>query len=185
MGFSLPKEPQELILLYTCLNGKPVQALKHTAMKTARPLLCWDIFMEGFHKRLELASDIQQLIQLSQRQSWQHELDFERQLIWLNKTIVVTDEALRIVYASSNILAMNGYLPQEVIGKRPSLFQGKDTSFETKSYIRSAIEQRIPFETSILNYRKNGESYMCHLQEYPLFNHKKALVNFIAFECLA
>lgn len=147
--------------------------------------MCWDIFMEGFHKRLELAGDILQLGRLSQRQGWQHDFNFEGQLVWLNKTIIVTDTALNIVYASSNMVAMNGYLPEEVVGKRPSLFQGRDTSLETKSYIRNAIEQRIPFEASILNYRKSGEAYMCHLQEFPLFNQKKALVNFIAFESLA
>lgn len=146
--------------------------------------MCWDIFMEGFHKRLELADDLQQLAQLSRRRSWQHDLNFEWQLIWQNKTVIVTDPALNIVYASSNMVFMNGYHPDEVIGKRPSLFQGKDTSPETKQFIQNALEQRLPFEASILNYRKNGESYMCHLQEFPLYNHKSNLVNFIAFESL-
>ena len=140
--------------------------------------------MEGFHKRLELAADILQLGRLSQQQGWKHDFNFEWQMVWLNQTIVVTDPELNIVYASSNMLAMNGYLPEEVIGRRPSMFQGQDTSPETKCHIRNAIEQRIPFETSILNYRKNGETYMCQLHEYPMFNHKKALVNFIAFETL-
>lgn len=134
---------------------------------------------------MELADDIQQLAMLSQRQSWQHELNFQHQLIWLNKTVVVTDAGLNIVYASSNIYAMNGYMPEEVIGKNPSMFQGKETSQETKSLIRHSIEQQVPFETSILNYRKNGQTYQCQIEEYPLFNHKKALVNFIAFECIA
>ena len=154
-------------------------------MKKARPLLCWDIFMEGFHKRLEYSEDIQQLTRLAQQQRWQHDFDFEHQLIWSNKTVLVTDLTLNIVYASSNLVFMNGYHPCEVLGKRPSMFQGKDTSPETKLHIRNAIDQRIPCEASILNYRKNGDTYMCNLQEYPLFNHKNALVNFIAFECLA
>lgn len=146
--------------------------------------MCWDIFMEGYHRRLELAADIQQLALLSNRQSWQHELDLEHQLIWLNRTVVVTDTGLNIVYASSNIYNMNGYTSDEVIGKKPSLFQGKETSAETKLFIRNSIEQRVPFETSIVNYRKNGDTYLCRLEEYPLYNHKKALVNFIAFECI-
>lgn len=154
-------------------------------MKTARPLLCWDIFMEGFHKRLELADDIQQLLQLSQQQGWDHSFNFEQQMIWSNKTILVTDVAFNIVYASSNMFHMNGYLPEEVIGRQPSMFQGKDTSPETRLHIRNAIEQRQSCETSILNYRKDGDTYVCHLQEYPVFDRKKALVNFIAFECLA
>ena len=154
-------------------------------MKKARPLLCWDIFMEGFHKRLEYSDDIQQLVRLAQLQRWQHDFNFEQQLIWSNKTVLVTDPLINIVYASSNLIFMNGYMPDEVLGKQPSIFQGKNTSPEAKLQIRNAIEQRIPCETSILNYRKNGESYMCHVQEFPLFNHKNVLVNFIAFECLA
>ena len=154
-------------------------------MKSGRPLMCWDIFMEGYHRRLELADDIQQLTLLSKSQSWQHSLDMEHQLVWLNRTLLVTDLGLNIVYASSNMFAMNGYTPDEVIGKKPSLFQGKETSTDTKLFIRQSIEKRVPFETNIVNYRKNGDTYMCRLEEYPLYNHKNALVNFIAFECLA
>ena len=147
--------------------------------------MCWDIFMEGFSRRMELADDILQLNALSNRQGWQHELDMEHQLVWLNRTVLVTDVGLNIVYASSNIFAMNGYTSAEVIGKKPSLFQGRETSADTKSFIRQSLEQRVPFSIDILNYRKNGDPYQCRLEEFPLFNHNKDLVNFIAFECLA
>ncbi len=141
--------------------------------------------MEGFQRRLELADDIQELILMSKKQQWAHDFNFEHQLVWLNKTIVVTDPGLRIVYASSNILHMNGYAAEEVLGQRPSMFQGPDTSADTKSMIRDALDRRMPIETSIVNYRKTGEPYMCVLEEYPLFNHKMDLVNFVAFECIA
>ena len=151
-------------------------------MKNGRPLLCWDIFMEGFHRRLNLADDIQQLAQLSQQQGWIHNLNFEHQLLWLDRTILVTDPALMIVYASSNMENMNGYTPDEVIGWRPSMFQGPETSLLTRQQLGEAIKKQTPFETTIINYRKDGQQYLCHLEEYPLFNHKKDLVNFIAFE---
>ena len=80
---------------------------------------------------------------------------------------------------------MNGYKPSEVIGKTPQMFQGKDTSADTRKMIKSAIIQRLPFEAVILNYCKNGEPYNCHINAFPIFNHKKILVNFIAFENIA
>ena len=141
--------------------------------------------MEGYHKRLNVADDVQRLAQLGERQSWQHDLDFTRQLVWLNKTVLVTDTGLNIVYASSNLLHMNGYSPEEVIGRKPSMFQGRDTSPDAKSFIRQSLDRQVPFCIDILNYRKNGESYMCGIEEYPLFDEHRTLVNFIAFEWLA
>jgi hypothetical protein len=78
--------------------------------------------------------------------------------------------------------AMNGYKIAEVIGKKPSMFQGAASSAETKKQIREAINKQIPFEATIANYRKNKEVYDCLIKGFPVFDKSKNLVNFIAFE---
>ena len=146
------------------------------------PLLCWDLFLESYYQKLELAEDKRMLDQLGLKQNWKFDFDIEKQLFRLGKTIVVTRPTLEIVYASSNMYFMNGYHPKEVLGKKPSIFQGDETSEESKKIIRMAVEQRQPFEVMVVNYRKNGETYDCHIQGYPVFNRSRELANFIAFE---
>jgi PAS domain S-box-containing protein len=149
------------------------------------PLLCWDLFLEGYYRKLDLAEDTKALGKLASKQRWKHAFDFHEQLFRYDKTVIVTDTALHIVYASSNMYVMNGYHPPEVIGKKPSIFQGPATSADTKEMIRNAIRELRPFEAKLINYRKSGELYDCHIKAFPVFNKPGALVNFIAFENVA
>ena len=149
------------------------------------PLLCWDLFLEGYYKKLELAEDKTLLNKFAVSHQWKHSFDFDKQLFTLNNTVLVTDPGLHIVFASSNMYLMNGYHPHEVIGKKPSMFQGPGTSIETKHLIRKAIDAVQPFEASLVNYRKTGEAYDCFIKAYPVFSKPGLLVNFIAFEKVA
>ena len=149
------------------------------------PLLCWDLFLEGYYRKMELADDKNILNKFAAKQKWKHQFDFDEQLFRFDNTIIVTDPGLHIVYASSNMYAMNGYHPKEVFGKKPSIFQGPETSSSTREIIRKAITAVQPFEANLINYRKTGEPYDCHIRAYPVYNKPGALVNFIAFENVA
>ncbi len=96
--------------------------------------------------------------------------------------ILVTDATFTIVFASSNISDMNGYHYKEVIGNSPKMFQGEETSLESRKNIKIAIENRLAFKEVVLNYRKNGETYFCQIEAYPKFDKKGNFVNYIAFE---
>jgi PAS domain S-box-containing protein len=77
---------------------------------------------------------------------------------------------------------MTGYAENEVIDKTPKMFQGPETSKIALQEIRQAIEKQLPFEKTLLNYKKNGETYDCKIQVFPIFNLKGQLCHFIAFE---
>ena len=77
---------------------------------------------------------------------------------------------------------MNGYTPEEVIGKSPSMFQGKKTSSVVSKQIRRAIQLKKSFEKKVLNYKKNGDIYFCLINGYPIYNEKGEFSHFIAFE---
>lgn len=152
----------------------------------AHPLLCWDIVQEGIYRRQEFAKDILALDGLMKANKWVFtERDIANAMIWENKTIIITDTRLSIVLATKNMFEMNGYYDYEVIGKTPSIFQGKETTPASKKIIKTAIINQKPFECDIINYRRTGEVYNCHIEGYPVFNRTKELVNFIAFENVA
>lgn len=154
-------------------------------MASRGPLLCWDIFMQGYKRKMLLLESLQKINKIAKGSNWNVEWDIEEKLLREEKIILVTDLSLLIRFASQNIVEMNGYNSEEVIGKSPKIFQGKGTTVETRNKIREAIIKRIPFHGSIINYRKDGTPYNCLVEEYPVCNKKGKLVNFIAFEKVA
>ncbi|HMP91864.1 MAG TPA: PAS domain-containing protein [Phnomibacter sp.] len=149
----------------------------------SHPLLCWDIVLESFHQRMHYQYDLECIQIIQEKNGWQNLAVLpDSALIWENKIIVITNTSLIIEHVTQNIYAMNGYLPKEVIGKSPKMFQGKETSLDTRRQIKLAITKPTPFNASIANYRKDGSLYMCQIEAYPIFNEQGKLVNFIAFE---
>jgi PAS domain S-box-containing protein len=125
--------------------------------------------------------DLVRLNFISKSNNWDsHDWDFESRIN--EEVIVVTDSRLRIVYASSNIIKMNGYQESEVLGESPKMFHGEATCQKTSDEIRESIRLQQPFEKSVLNYKKNGENYQCLIKGYPVFDTKGKLTHFIAFE---
>jgi len=119
---------------------------------------------------------------LAKINKWSYTKDFDKELLYKDQIIIVTDPQLKIVHATQNILNMNGYHPDEIVGKKPKIFQGTDTCKETSRIIRKAIINKEPFEAIILNYRKDKSAYNCWIKGEPIFNKSGDVVNFIAFE---
>lgn len=145
------------------------------------PLYSWDFFGEYLEQLKNFLSDLSKLKAISKSNHWNLNMDFKEEL-QKDHVVVVTDTTLNIVFASENIVGMTGYASSEVLGKNPKMFQGDETSKKELQQIREAIDARIPFEKTIINYKKNGETYSCHIKVFPIFNRKKQVVNFIAFE---
>lgn len=162
----------------------PVPFLLTKVLIMAHPLLCWDIVEEGMSRRAEFRTDIDILYRIQKENCWHFipERSLDNCLVWENKTIIITTTSLKIVFASKNIYHMNGYTPGEVTGRSPKIFQGKNTSYIQRQYIGNAIKSIQPFDTTIVNYRKDGSMYNCHIEGYPVFNNRQQLVNFIALE---
>jgi len=152
------------------------------SLKTnALPLLSWG-FSASYQSEIKHAIlDSSTITTLSKKQKWQNtNWNFNTKLN--EKVILITDAKLNIVFASNSMTKMNGYQVNEVIGKKPKMFQGKDTSMLISAEIRKAIEDQKPFTKKVLNYKKSGLPYYCKIEGFPIFNKKGELVNFIAFE---
>jgi hypothetical protein len=83
--------------------------------------------------------DANKLFQLSVVHKWSQKEDFESKL--KEEVVIVTDAKLRIVFASNNIINMNGYNREEVKSK----FHGK-TDLVVSNEIRR-IENKRPLKS--------------------------------------
>ncbi|WP_299533327.1 PAS domain-containing protein [Ulvibacterium sp.] len=146
------------------------------------PIVSWDFHATHFQKVCNDSADLFLLNKLAQTNKWSSTPEFNEKLAHDKYVIVVTDSHLKIVHATHNILEMNGYLPNEIIGKEPKMFQGRETCKQTSRKIGQAIRQRKPFETVVLNYRKDGSIYKCWIKGEPIYDIYGEVVNFIAYE---
>ena len=148
----------------------------------ALPLTSWDLFANEFKTTAEGLNDVVKFKKLAKENSWSSSISFRDEILDKNNVVVVTDPSLNIVHASQNIYKMNGYAIEEIIGKKPKMFQGKLTCKETANKIGNAVKSKIPFEATILNYRKDGSTYNCWIKGAPIKDNEGNVVNFIAFE---
>ncbi len=140
------------------------------------PIICWDIFA-SYNREINNYNAIQS--------KWETHENFNAIVYQEKRDIIITNANQKIVFATQGIHSMNGYHASELIGKSPKIFQGELTSSESKNNIRIAIQNQLPFKDIILNYRKDGSTYLCNIEAYPKFNRKGQLINYIAFEKIA
>ncbi len=145
------------------------------------PLVSANFYFDFSKEITDSCEDLVRLNFISKINNW-NSFDWNFASRINNEVIVVTDSRLKIVYASSNISKMNGYKESEIIGESPKIFHGEATCQKTSNEIRESIRLQQPFEKSVLNYKKNGETYQCLIKGYPVFNVKGKLTHFIAFE---
>jgi len=164
------KQYEETIAVYNSnLKGKTT------------PIYSWDFHNNFLDQVKNYYLDLNKLKTIASQNKWSsNNWDIKNSL--KNQVIIVTDVKLQIVFASHNIVEMNGYLPREVIGKSPRMFQGEATNPVVSNEIRNALLDNKPFEKTIINYKKNGETYKCLIKGYPVFDIKGELSHYIAFE---
>lgn len=152
--------------------------------KVKTPLTCWGFYANYFDTIKMSLGDTTLLNSILDKNKWSSKWSFQDEL-QQDTVIVVTDAVLNIVFASKNMVKMNGYIPNEVVGKSPKMFQGELTDVAVSKEISLAVKTQQPFDKIILNYCKDGSLYKCHIKGYPVFNEKGILTNFIAFEKIA
>jgi len=74
-------------------------------------------------------------------------------------------------------------ISKAILTKSHTLFEPKfGSNMETSREIREKINNRLPFESKVINYKKNGKTYDCLIKSYPIFDSKGKLTHFIALE---
>lgn len=88
-------------------------------------------------------------------------------------SVLITDAELdppgpRIVYANPAFCEMTQYEADEVIGWSPRFLQGPQTDRSTLRWIRERLESGQPFEAHVINYRKDGSSFVIEWRITPV-----------------
>jgi len=157
--------------------------MKTTSKNYCSPLLSFDLFLDHYHKTiksLKSQADINHIKdQLPAVNTGPLENIIKEEVY---DAIVVTDNKQKIVWVSEGFYEMTGYSSRFAIGKQPSFLQGKDTQESIKKSIRIRLNKDHQFTGSIVNYRKDGEEYLCHLKLFPLKNDNNEITHYLALE---
>ena len=157
--------------------------MKITRKNYCSPLLSFDIYLDYYHKTIKQfksQSDIDELHKsIETRLSPKLESTIKEEVY---DAIVVTDTTQTIVWVSDGFHDMTGYSSRFAIGKQPNFLQGKGTQELTKKSIRLNLNNDSSYSGSIINYKKNGEEYLCQLKLFPLKNTKNEITHYLALE---
>jgi PAS domain S-box-containing protein len=83
-----------------------------------------------------------------------------------------------IVFANDAFMDLTGYTKEEVIGKNCRLLQGAATTAESVAAVRRAIDGQRVETVEIVNYRKDGSSFLNALQIGPIMDDDGQLIYF-------
>lgn len=99
-----------------------------------------------------------------------------------NIGVVLTDKDRKIQWVNHDFETMTGYSLSELLGKKPSVLQGKDTDVTVVKKLRTLLDSQEVIKDEILNYKKDGSPYHCKFVIHPIFDKDNELINYIAFE---
>ncbi|WP_452599521.1 PAS domain-containing protein [Pontimicrobium sp. MEBiC01747] len=159
--------------------------MKQMSNKTLRgPLKSWDIYTQAIDKQAEAFirnTEIAVLNEFKERYHWN--LNIEETL---NNTtfeaIILTNIAQEIEWVNKGFISMTGYPVNYAKGKKPSFLQGQDSSKEVLKKIRTHIAEELHIKERIINYRKNGEKYICDIEIFPVKDVNGKLAHLLALE---
>jgi PAS domain S-box-containing protein len=97
------------------------------------------------------------------------------------KAVVITNKDEIVEYVNEAFLTIVGYRHRDVVGRKLTFLRGNLTSADSIKFMREKLNEKVDFEVDIVNYRKNGEAYMCRIQMIPVVSEGN-LTHFIAYE---
>ncbi len=145
------------------------------------PLTSWEFSGLNVYGAIAAGREMQCIKHLEKENKWGDVPDVKNAFL-SKKTVVVTNLQKEIIWVSQQFYFMTGYLPAEAIGKKPNILQGPKTCKIVLANMKEKLLSRQTVNDEIINYKKNGEEYLCRLQIFPIFNVSKKPVNYLAIE---
>ncbi len=106
----------------------------------------------------------------------------DRALEAIGEGIMITDAAEfdnPITYVNPAFERLTGFSQEEAVGRNARFLQGRETDPSVVNSIHEAMESETSFRGSILNYRKDGESFWNNLTISPIHNEGEAPTHFV------
>lgn len=157
--------------------------MKEERKNFVSPLLCFDMYLEHYHKLLKTYRKDADLRQLTLILGEKIGTNVQNMVLYEEyDALVLTKADQNILWVNNGFSEMTGYSKNFAMGKRPSFLQGTKTSLTVKREIREQLESKHSFSGSIINYRKNGETYLCQVRIVPIYGSNGEVINFLALE---
>ncbi len=112
----------------------------------------------------------------------------ESVIIYTNDAVIITNSepientGPEIIYVNKAFTKITGYSFEEAIGKTPRILQGALTDRHELDLLKKALKNNEPFETTIINYHKNGQVFWLNIFISPVFNNEGKCTHYIAIE---
>lgn len=87
-----------------------------------------------------------------------------------------------LIYVNEAFLDETGYSREEVIGRNCRFLQGEDTDPGTIEIIKQALKDYTPLDIDVLNYRKDGSSFLNRLRITTVFDHNNEPVAYMGIQ---
>lgn len=133
------------------------------------PLLSLDIYLDAYHQKIKQLKSNFDISSIKEITGHAVSDDIEQLISEENyDSLIVTSTDQEILWVSEGFYDMTGFSRKYAVGKRPSFLQGEKTELKTKQRIRQHIKNDETFTGSIINYKKNGEEYLCQIKIVPI-----------------
>lgn len=86
----------------------------------------------------------------------------------------------RIVFVNDSFSRQTGYLPEEVIGKSPRMFQGPKTERSELDRIRTALEKCEAVSAQLTNYTKDARQIAIKIDIVPLMDDQGVCTHYVS-----
>jgi hypothetical protein len=114
---------------------------------------------------------------------------WEEQILKLSKAvkqspaiILITDTKSIIEYVNPKFTHVTGYKPEEVLGKKPNILKGRNTSEEEYNKLWDTLFSGKEWQGEFLNRKKNGEPYWVSASISPIIDDQGKITHFIAIQ---
>ncbi|GEO04335.1 hypothetical protein AAE02nite_19990 [Adhaeribacter aerolatus] len=110
--------------------------------------------------------------------------ELEKLSLIANKTFnstIITDAAGRAEWVNEGFTRNTGYTLSELIGRKPGdLLRGTETDTEELRRIQEKLKAGVPFNSTLLNYKKTGEPFWVSMDISPVFDEAGNITQYIA-----
>ena len=95
-------------------------------------------------------------------------------------SVVITDADTVIQYVNPKFTEVNGYTPEEAVGKKTNILKSGLTDISVYASLRKSLLNGLSWCGEFVNKRKNGEIF--HEEAYisPIFDNKHELIQYVA-----
>lgn len=156
--------------------------MKDTSLRA--PLKSWDFYALYLQRQAEeftRNTEIEILKEFKEKFNWS--FDVEKALKETTfEAIVLTNIEQEIQWVNKGFVQMTGYPANFSKGKQPKFLQGVNSSKGSLKAIRDNIKKELHFKERVINYRKNGQEYVCDIEIFPLKNEAGEVSHLLALE---